>query len=49
MLGWIISVAGAGLTVYSFPFASYVALASFLLGMTFVVLGLRMALRLVPA
>jgi hypothetical protein len=44
-LGWMMSAAGAALAIYSFPFASYVAIAFFLLGTTGIVLGLRLALR----
>ena len=45
----MLSAAGVALAAYSVPFASYVALAFFLLGLTAIVQGLRMALRRPPA
>ena len=44
-LGWGVALTGAAVMTYSFPFASYVALEVFLLGVAIVVTGLRMALR----
>jgi hypothetical protein len=41
--GILLAVVGAALTVYSFPFVTFVALAAFLIGIGTCFLGLRLA------